>query len=168
MHCRSFFDRCCAHCCCARFLVLSVTVLGPVGGAPGQGWGGPRASRACFWWRLGSLHCVLGVQLRMGMAVRRPSPAKKIEYPSLVSVKPALKMRDTASTNGKRHWFSRYACTAASRCNWSLRFVAVSLICYPAKDSLLERRGRRAPATQKVVGGRSGHSAPSSRGDAAG
>ena len=41
-------------------------------------------------------------------------------------------------------------------------------ICYPAKDSLLERRGRRAPATQKVVGGRSGHSAPSSRGDAAG
>ena len=50
MHCRSFFDRCCAHCCCARFLVLSVTVLGPVGGAPGQGWGGPRASRACFWW----------------------------------------------------------------------------------------------------------------------
>ena len=78
MHCRSFFDRCCAHCCCARFLVLSVTVLGPVGGAPGQGWGGPRASRACFWCRLGSFHCVLGVQLRMGMAVRRPSPAKKV------------------------------------------------------------------------------------------
>ena len=44
MHCRSFFDRCCAHCCCARFLVLSVTVLGPVGGAPGQGWGKTRAS----------------------------------------------------------------------------------------------------------------------------
>ena len=41
-------------------------------------------------------------------------------------------------------------------------------ICYPAKDSLLERRGRRAPATQNVVGGRSGRSAPSSRGDAAG
>ena len=39
MHCRSFFDRCCAHCCCARFLVLSVTVLGRVGGAPAQGWG---------------------------------------------------------------------------------------------------------------------------------
>ena len=85
MHCRSFFDRCCAHCCCARFLVLSVTVLGRVGGAPGQGWGGPRASRdrrgPVFGGRLGSLHCVLGVQLRMGMAVRRPSPAKKVEYP---------------------------------------------------------------------------------------
>ena len=46
MHCRSFFDRCCAHCCCARFLVLSVTVLGRVGGAPAQGWGRHRASRA--------------------------------------------------------------------------------------------------------------------------
>ena len=86
MHCRSFFDRCCAHCCCARFLVLSVTVLGPVGGAPGQGWGGPRASRACFW-RLGSLHCVLGVQLRMGMAVRRPSPAKKSSIQTSALVK---------------------------------------------------------------------------------
>ena len=128
MHCRSFFDRCCAHCCCARFLVLSVTVLGPVGGAPGQGWGGPRASRACFWWRLGSLHCVLGVLLRMGMAPRRPSGDFVFwRIKAGISLKDVVKMRDTASTNGKRHWFSRYACTAASRCNWSPRFVAASL-----------------------------------------
>ena len=45
MHCRSFFDRCCAHCCCARFLVLSVTVLGPSGRRPWPGVGGtPRVA----------------------------------------------------------------------------------------------------------------------------
>ena len=102
------------------------------------------------------------------MGLFGPPAASLLPVSRSCELKTTLKMRDTASTNGKRHWFSRYACTAASRYNWSLRFGAASLICYPAKDSLLERRGRRAPATQNVVGGRSGHSAPSSRGDAAG
>ena len=134
MHCRSFFDRCCAHRCCVHFLAFICYGARTSGRRPCPGlgetnWETPRvAGRACGPREApGSLHCVLGVLLRMGMAVRRPSPAKKVEYPSLVSVKPALKMRDTASTNGKRHWFSRYACTAASRCNWSPRFVAASL-----------------------------------------
>ena len=167
MHCRSFFDRCCAHCCCARFLVLSVTVLGPVGGAPGQGWGGPRASRACFWWPRKPPLCP-GSPAKDGDGCAASLAGKK----SRVSRSSALVKDIKNAHRGVYEWktalFFALRMHSSSRCNWSLRFVAVSLICYPAKDSLLERRGRRAPATQNVVGGRSGHSAPSSRGDAAG
>ena len=102
------------------------------------------------------------------MGLFGPPAASLLPVSRSCELKTTLKMRDTASTNGKRHWFSRYACTAASRYNWSLRFGAASLICYPAKDSLLKCPRSPRAGDEDVVCGRSGHSALSSRGDAAG
>ncbi len=85
------------------FWLLSVTVLGRVGGAPAQGWGRPRASRAVRAGRSeapGSFHCVLGVLLRMGMAVRRPSPAKKV----VVSILGERKASSQNARHGVYEW----------------------------------------------------------------
>ena len=100
MHCRSFFDRCCAHCCCARFLVLSVTVLGRVGGAPCQRRGRPRASAgACAGGpeAPGSRQAVLLVPLRMGMAPGGDPVRQKSRIPLSQDRKIDLKMRVTVS-----------------------------------------------------------------------
>ena len=113
------------------FWFLSVTVLGRVGGAPAQGWGETPRVAVPLGGPLeapGKRHYLLGVLLRMGMAPRRPSGDFVFwRIKAGISLKDVVKMHITASTNGKRHWFSRYACTAASRCNWSPRFVAASL-----------------------------------------
>lgn len=169
MHCRSFFDRCCAHCCCARFLVLSVTVLGPVGGAPGQGWGGPRASRACFWWPPWKPPLCPGSPAKDGDGCAASLAGKK----SRVSILGERKASSQNARHGVYEWKTALVFALRMHSSQPLQLEPAVCrrkleICYPAKDSLLERRGRRAPATQNVVGGRSGHSAPSSRGDAAG
>ena len=103
------------------------------------------------------------------MAVRRPSPAKK----NRVSILGERKASSQNARHGVYEWKTALIFALRMHSSQPLQLEPAVCrrkleICYPAKDSLLERRGRRAPATQNVVGGRSGHSAPSSRGDAAG
>jgi len=105
----------------------------------------------------------------MGMAVRRPSPAKKVA----VSILGERKASSQNARHGVYEWKTALVFALRMHSSQPLQLEPAVCrrkleICYPAKDSLLERRGRRAPATQNVVGGRSGRSAPSSRGDAAG
>ena len=81
MHCRSFFERCCAHRCCVHFLAFICYGARTSGRRPCPGLGEtPRVAAVCVWAVSArkTLYCVLGVLLRMGMAVRRPSPAKKV------------------------------------------------------------------------------------------
>ena len=61
------------------FGLLSVTVLGRVGGAPAQGWGGDPARRGagCVWAAPESHQAVLLVLLRMGMALREPASNRR-------------------------------------------------------------------------------------------
>ena len=171
MHCRSFFDRCRAHRCCAHLMAFICCGARTSGRRPLPGEGeAPRVRWGlCRWAIRGARKPTLSPGSPPKDVDGSLRPPQHFARPSIqpwCCSKPTLKMRETASTNGKQHWFSRYACTAASRCNWSLRFGAASLICYPAKDSLLKCPRSPRAGDEDVVGGRSGHGAPSSRGDA--